>query len=127
MEVFEKSEDKGPISLLLNWFIQLSKHGSIPKGDIDKLERIYEDKEEVKAMLIEALEKEKKEIFERGLLEGEIKGEIKGGIKGGIKRQKEIARNMIIKGFDLSLIANLTGLPGDEIYKLKQELDTQKN
>lgn len=78
MEIFEREEDKGPIFLLLNWFIQLRKPGRIPEEDVADLEHIYESKEEVQAMLITALEKE---IYEKGVFDGEIKGEIKQQLK----------------------------------------------
>ncbi|MCI0692112.1 hypothetical protein L0337_08930 [candidate division KSB1 bacterium] len=61
-------------------------------------------------MLIEALEKEKREIYERAKLEGKIKIQI------------EIARRMLAKGLDLPLIAELTGLAQDELLKLKRKL-----
>jgi hypothetical protein len=65
LEVFEKETDKGPISLLLNWLIQMSKHGRIPEEDVDKLERIYESKEEVQQMLTTALKKERQDSIHR--------------------------------------------------------------
>jgi len=127
LEVFDREEDKGPISLLLNWFIQLRRHGRIPEEDVDKLERIYESKEEIRAMLITALEKEKREIYEQGKIEGrnegKIEGEIKGKIEGEIKRQTEIARKMLPKGLGLPLIAELTGLSEAAILQLKQEME----
>jgi len=107
LEVFDRSEDKGPISLLLNWFIQLRKHGRIPKDDVDKLERIYSDKEEVKNMLLEALEKERKELAEK--------------IKS--TQKTEFARKLLMKGFDLPLIAELTDLSEEKILQLKQEME----
>jgi predicted transposase/invertase (TIGR01784 family) len=111
LEVFEREKDKGPISLLLNWFIQLRKHGRIPEKDVEKLESIYESKEEVREMLITALEKEKREIYKKGKREG------------GIEKQTAIARKMLIDGFDLSRIAKLTGLSEKVIFQLKQKME----
>jgi hypothetical protein len=107
LEVFDRSEDKGPISLLLNWFIQLRKHGRIPEDDVEKLERIYEDKEEVKTMLLEALAKERKELAEK--IES--------------TQKTEFARKLLMKGFDLPLIAELTDLSEAKILQLKQEME----
>ena len=127
LEVFEREEDKGPISLLLNWFIQLRRHGRIPEADMEQLERIYESKEEVRTMLITALEKEKREIYEQGKTdgrnEGKIEGKIEGEIKGEIKRQAEIARKMLLKGLGLPLIVELTGLSEAAVFQLKQEME----
>jgi len=65
-------------------------------------------------MLITALEKEKQEIYERGLFDGEIKGEI--------KQKNASARKMLVKGFDLFLIAELAGLTEEAILQVKQEM-----
>jgi predicted transposase/invertase (TIGR01784 family) len=118
LEVFERETDKGPISLLLNWFIQMSKHGRIPEEDVDKLERIYENKEEVRQMLITALKKEKQEIFDQGEREGKRKGDY--------ERQIATAHKMLSKGFEIALIAEVTGLSEAEILKLKQDMQTHE-
>jgi predicted transposase/invertase (TIGR01784 family) len=114
LEVFERETDKGPISLLLNWFIQMRKHGRIPEEDVDKLERIYENKEEVQQMLITALKKEKQEIFDQGKLEGKL--------EGNRERQITTAHKMLSKGFEIALIAEITGLSETEVLKLKQDM-----
>lgn len=119
LEVFDRDEDKGPISLLVNWLAQLSKYGRIPVEDYDKLERTSENKEEVQTMLISALKKEKQEYFQRGKLEGKLEGRT--------EQQLEVARKMIIKGFELALIAELSGLSEEEIHKLKQDLAGQRS
>jgi hypothetical protein len=89
LEVFEREKDKGPISLLLNWFIQLRKHGRIPEKDVEKLERIYQSKEEVREMLITALEKEKRELTEK------VTAKVAAKVK--LKQKTEIARKMLIE------------------------------
>lgn len=115
LEVFDQSEDKGPISLLLNWFIQLRKHGKIPEEEVEKLERIYEDKEEVKNMLIEALAKERKELSEK------IATELSAKIES--TQKTKFAKRLLMKGFDLPLIAELTDLSEEKILQLKQEME----
>ncbi len=95
--------------------IQLHKHGRIPEKDVEKLERIYESKDEVREMLITALENDKREIYKRGKREGKR--------EGGIQQQTEIARKMVIDGFDLPRIAKLTGLSEKVILQLKQEME----
>jgi len=138
LEVFEREEDKGPISLLLNWFIQLRKHGSMPEEDVGKLERIYESKEEVRAMLITALEKERKELLEKSKEKAkeEVREEVRAMLstafekernqiydKGLIDQQTGIARKMLIKGLAFPLIVELTGLSEATILQLKQEME----
>jgi len=110
LEIFERETNKRPISLLLNWLIQLSKHGRIPEEDVGKLERIYKNKEEVQQMLITALKKERQDSFDKGKLEGKLEGQIMA------------ARNMLLKGLDITLIAELTGLTEGEILKLQQAI-----
>ncbi len=66
LNLFDKESDKVAVSLFLNWFKQLSEHGGIEKVDYKSLEKIYSNREEVKAMLITALEKEKKRSIKKG-------------------------------------------------------------
>jgi len=115
LEVFDREEDKGPISLLLNWFAQLSKLGRIPEDDYDKLERTFQSKTEVREMLISALKKEKQEYFDRGKLEGTI------------ENKNEVALKMLRKSFEIELISELTGLSDQEILRLKHELENGKD
>lgn len=75
-------------------------------------------------MLVTAVEKERKALFERGLQQGIEKG-IEKGIKQGIYEEKiEIAQNLLIKGFELELIAEITGLSVPTIEKLKSDRPT---
>jgi predicted transposase/invertase (TIGR01784 family) len=70
-------------------------------------------------MLIEALEKEKREVYKKAKREGRREGKR--------ENKTETARKMIAKGFDLPLISELIGLSDDAIIKLKQEMDAQRN
>jgi hypothetical protein len=58
-------------------------------------------------MLITALKREKQEYYDRG--------------------RREIAIKMLAKGFDLELIAELTGLAGEEILRLQCKIENDKN
>ncbi|MEZ4868017.1 MAG: Rpn family recombination-promoting nuclease/putative transposase [Caldilineaceae bacterium] len=69
--LFTHEEDKQAVSLLLNWFHQLVVHGRIQESDYAALEQEYHSIREVRAMLIEALEKEKQQIRQEGREEGE--------------------------------------------------------
>ena len=59
----------------------------------------------------------------QGLAQGHAQGHAQGleeGLEQGIKQEKEnITRNMLKEGFDLDLIAKLTGLSTEEISKFK--------
>lgn len=118
LEIFDREEDKGPISLLLNWLAQLSKHERIPEEDFEKLERTFQSKAEVQEMLITALKREKQEYYNRGKTEGKVEGKI----EGKFENKHEVAIKMLTKGFEIELISELTGLADQEILRLKDEL-----
>jgi len=106
LALFERESDREAVSLFLNWFKQLSEHGRIEKVDYKSLEKIYTNKEEVRSMLINALEKERKEIFKKGKIEGKI----------------EAAKNLLAEGLSISFIAKVTGLSEAEILKLQSNI-----
>ena len=72
LNLFSSEADKGAVSLFLNWFKQLALHGRIASEDYESLETIYRNEEEVRTMLITALEKEKQQIYHNGRMEGKI-------------------------------------------------------
>jgi predicted transposase/invertase (TIGR01784 family) len=110
LALFEREEDKAAVSLLINWFTQLRRHKRMPERDYDKLERVYENKQEAQQMLITAIRKEQQSFIDQGKRKG--------------KREERIqtARKLIAKGFDLALIAEITGLADRQIVKLKQTM-----
>ena len=55
----------------------------------------------------------------QGLAEGLAEGREEGKKEGEILKQKEIAKEMLKKGFEVSLIAEITKLSEDEINELK--------
>ena len=57
------------MSILLNWFQQMADHDRIEKSDIDTLSQIYHNREEIQSMLVNALARERKQIYEKGLKE----------------------------------------------------------
>ena len=70
---------------------------------------------------------EKEMAYESGMREGELQGLTKGieqgiseGISRGVERNKlEVAKNMLKKGLEVSLIMEITGLTKEEIEALK--------
>ncbi|MFB3040756.1 MAG: Rpn family recombination-promoting nuclease/putative transposase [Candidatus Poribacteria bacterium] len=106
INLFEAEADKQAVSLLLNWFKQLATHGRIDSSDYRSIEQVYLTQEEVKTMLVTALKKERKEIFEKGKTEGKM----------------EVAKGMLSKGMQISLISEITALPKEQIEQLKSEI-----
>jgi hypothetical protein len=106
-----KNEDKRAISLLLNWFKQLMVHGHRKSIDYQALEIIYHSKEEVKTMLENAIAKKRQTFYDRGKSEGKLEDKLEGKL--------ETAKAMLAKGFEISLIIEVTNLSLKEIEQLK--------
>ena len=134
LAVFRQEKDKQAISIFLNWFKQLSEHRRIDKADYKELERIYKNEEEVQEMLITALEKERKELYNKGYsvgIETGMKTGIQRGIKTGMekgfvkgieKERMEIVRNMLLNNEPINKIMLYTNLLEKEILSLKSKL-----
>ena len=114
LNLFSSETDRQAVSLFLNWFRQLAFHGRIESGDYQSLESIYQNEEEVKTMLVTALERERQRFFQNGLREGEQKGRI------------ETAKAMLAKGMEITLIAEITNLPEAQLLQLKDALSSMK-
>lgn len=115
LTLFEREPDREAVSLFLNWFKHLSEHGRIEKEDYETLEKVYTTREEVQSMLIKALQREKKEIFQKGKREGRIEGKLEGKLEAKI----EAAKNLLAEGLSIEFIARVTGLPEAEILKIQ--------
>ena len=118
--------DKLPDSLREQMFEKLFRVAEIARFTPDQTEnymeslKVYRDNE---AVISYAKQVGKAEGIEKGRVEGMEKG-ITVGMEKGItvgkeEREKEIALGMLEKGFRAEEIAELTGLPEDEILKLK--------
>jgi len=118
LDLFEREEDKQAVSLFLNWFKQLSESGRIDKEDYKSLEGIYTNKREVKTMLIDAMEKEKKRIFEAGWKDGKTEGKLEGKI--------EDAKVMLLNGEPVERIKLYTKLSEEQILELKEEINLKE-
>ena len=115
LAVFQTEADKQAVSLFLNWFKQLSEHQRIEPEDYAQLERVYRNVEEVRAMLITALEKEREELYTEGLQEGLQEGRQ----EGKAAREREIVVAMLKDGFALEVIARITGLTVEAIKEIQ--------
>ena len=134
LNLFSSEVDKEAVSLFLNWFRQLAFHGRIEPEDYESLESIYRNEEEVKTMLVTALERERERFFQNGLLEGKQEGLLEGkqeGLlegeqKGRIEEKIETAKAMLAKGMEMTLISEITNLPEAQLLLLKEELSSVK-
>ena len=122
LNVFSSEGDRQAVSLFLNWFRQLAFHGRIESSDYESLEYIYRTEEEVKTMLVTALEKERERFFQNGLREGKQEGRIEGKQEGRI----ETAKAMLAKGMEITLISEITNLPEAQLLQLKDGLSSVK-
>ena len=103
--------------LFVNWFRQLAAHGRMGSTDFAAIEEQYLTREEVKSMLVKALEREREMIFDSGKKEG-----IDIGKKEGIEeRDRQIAQAMVANGFALPTIAQLLALSPPEVERLLAE------
>ena len=124
--LFSSEGDREAVSLFLNWFEQLSAHGWIRPEDYESLEYIYQTEEEVKTMLATALQKDREQMFQNGLREGEQKGRIEGKQEGLFEGRIEAAKAMLAKGMEITLISEITNLPEAQLLQLKDGLSSVK-
>ena len=98
--------------------------------DYESLESIYRTEEEVKTMLVTALERERERFFQNGLREGKqeglLEGEQRGLREGEQKGRIETAKAMLAKGMEMTLISEITNLPHAQLLQLKDTLSSVK-
>ena len=122
LNLFSSEADKQAVSLFLNWFRQMATHGRIDPEDYQSMEYIYRNREEVKTMLVTAIEEERRRVFQNGLREGKQEGILEGEQKGRI----ETAKRMLAKGMELTVIAEVTSLPEAQILQLRDGVASMK-
>ncbi len=131
LNLFSSERDRQAVSLFLNWFKQLAFHGRLESDDYESLESIYRTEEEVKTMLVTALERERRQIFQNGLREGKQEGKqeglLEGEQKGRIEGRIETAKAMLAKGMEMTLISEITNLPEAQLLELRDGLSSIKN
>lgn len=100
-ELYERN-DPTAVSALANWFQQMTVHKRIPPEDYALLKKEYRSKEELQAMIVEAILKEEEQIRQeseakgeaRGLQIGEARG-IEQGIEKGMRAQRQILLQLL--------------------------------
>ena len=120
-----KTEDQQVISILFNYFEQLFNHDKLDEVDWDSLNKVR-TKQEIN-MFLENMKICDQHTYEKGklagLLEGErrglLEGERRGERKGLLEGKLETAKMMLLKGFEIALISEVTGLTIKEIKDLK--------
>ena len=126
LNLFSSEGDRQAVSLFLNWFRQLAFHGRLESDDYESLESIYRTEEEVKTMLVTALERERERFFQNGLREGEQKGKQEGLLEGEQKGRIETAKAMLAKGMEMTLISEITNLTEAQLLELRDGLPSIK-
>lgn len=121
VDLYERN-DPHAVSLLANWFRQMTVNKRIPAEDYALLEQVYRSREELKTMLVEALLKEEEELgrkwLEQGIAIGEARGEATGEATGEARRNRQIARTMAANDYSVATIAHLLGVSEEEVERL---------
>lgn len=58
----------------------------------------------------------------KGEMKGKIEGKIEGKMEGKIEGKMEVALAALKKGLSVDIVAEITGLPGETVMKLKKQL-----
>lgn len=106
LAVFQYEEDRQAISLLLNWFRQLKEHGRLEPTHYEEFERLYQNAEEVKSMLIKALEREREQLRKelrpevRTEVWAEVRAELLPEVKAEVRKEvhAEVRAQGLIEG-----------------------------
>ena len=103
VQLFEEEEDREALQVFLNWFAQLALRGYRPAPDYELVEREYKNVEEVKSMLMTAIERDREQLLETGVQIGEARGIQLGEARGiqlgearGIEQGKLIAQRQTL-------------------------------
>ncbi|MEZ4867399.1 MAG: Rpn family recombination-promoting nuclease/putative transposase [Caldilineaceae bacterium] len=133
LTLYDTEPDRQAIKLFINWFRQLAAHGRLDESDFAQIEEQDLTREEVKSMLVKALEREREMIYDSGKQEGIDIGKKEGidigkqegidiGKKEGIaERNREVAQAMVTNGFPLPTIADLLALSVAEVTALLRD------
>jgi predicted transposase YdaD len=85
-------------------------HKRVPPAAYALLEQEYGSKEEVRSMIVEAIQQEEELIRQASKAEGKAEGKV--------EQQRLIAQRMLAKGYALALIADLLTLSEDAVRAL---------
>jgi predicted transposase/invertase (TIGR01784 family) len=119
MEIFprlKQLEKQGEESYIYTMMTYIVDRGNVPRKQelIDKIKQLESIDEEKLMTLADHL---KPEVFKRGMEKGLEQGFEKGIEKGIEKGRIEMARALLLKGIDIEIISETTGLSSEEIKK----------
>ena len=60
------------------------------------------------------------EGIEKGIMKGIEKGKLEGKLEGELERARKVAKNMLMRGLNIKLISEVTGLSEKEVEKIKE-------
>ncbi|WP_353571173.1 hypothetical protein [Candidatus Albibeggiatoa sp. nov. BB20] len=90
-------------------------HGRHEQADYDALNRVYQDKNEVKQMLLTAIQKEHEVLRNQG---------IQIGLAEGIQEEKQrMVKSLLFKDMDIAFITSITELSEQDIIEIKKKLE----
>jgi predicted transposase/invertase (TIGR01784 family) len=116
IRLFEEQPDRQAVQAFLNWFRQLTIRGYRPAVDYQAVEQEVRTIEEVKHMLMTAIERDREALLSQGLEQG-----IKQGIKQGVLvGKREIVQTMARKGLHVGLIAEMLDMTETEVQQFLQ-------
>ena len=124
--LYDTEPDRQALMLFINWFRQLAARGKLSRTDFEQIEEQDLTREEVKSMLVKALEREREIIWQEGFDDGKKEGFDDGKKKGfdeGTKeaietRNRQLVRAMSDKGYSQAVIADLLMLALPEVERL---------
>ena len=92
LNLCDTEQDVHALELFINWLRQLATHGHINPTDFERMEAQYRTREEMKSMLIKALEQERDTLRQEGYAIGEKDGIEKGIEKGMVAQRQTVLR-----------------------------------
>ena len=99
LNLCDTEQDVQALELFINWLRQLAHHGRINPVDFARMEAQYRTREEMKSMLIKALEQERdtlrREGYDLGKKDGIDLGEQKGIEKGKLEAQRQTILRLV--------------------------------
>jgi len=101
LSLYDTEPDRQALMLFINWFRQLAAYDKISSQDFAQIEEQYLTREEVKSMLIKALERERELIRQESFDSGKKEG-IEQGIEQGIAAQRQTLLRLTHWRFALS-------------------------
>jgi len=105
--LFEREEDKRAVSLLVNWFRQMTLHNRIRREDYAQLHEAYRSSKEVSTVFATTVEKQRQEWRKEGLEEGREEGR-KAAMRQTVVGMKQ-------HGIAIEVIADVTGISIAEV------------